>query len=117
MLEQTPHLLVFAKHDGCSKEFLFAVPYYLEVRKGDVILVNTAKGLTVATATTEMFEGRNIDEVALRYGAYLPLKEVKQVCGKALQTFIENKVRNEIIQNIQDKNTTIVCYELPFQEV
>ena len=114
MLEQTPHLLVFAKHDGCSKEFLFAVPYYLEVRKGDILLVNTVKGLTVATATTEMFEGRNVDEVALRYGAYLPLKEVKQVCGKVLQTFIENKVRNEIIQNIQDNNTTIVCYELPF---
>ena len=114
MLGQTPHLLVFAKHDSCDKEFLFAVPYYLEVRKGDVLLVNTVKGLTVATATTEMFEGRNIDEVAQRFGAYLPLKEVKQVCGKTLQTFIENKVKNENIESIHDKNTTIVCYDLPF---
>ena len=113
MIDQAPHLLVFAKHDGCSKEFLFAVPYYLEVRKGDILLVNTKQGLTVATATTEMFEGRNIDEVAQRFGAYLPLKEVKQVCGQALQTYIENKVRNEIVKSIQDKNTT-VCYDLPF---
>lgn len=114
MENNTAHLLVFAQHDGCFKEFLFAVPYYLEVRKGDILLVDTAKGLTVATATTEMFEGRDIDEVALRYGAHLPLKEVKQVCGYTLQRFIENKVRNEIIQSIQKSNTTITCHTLPF---
>ena len=40
--------LVFAKHDNCSQEFLFAVPWYLEVRKGDVLLVDTIHGEAVA---------------------------------------------------------------------
>lgn len=85
------HLLVFAKHDSCNQEFLFAVPWYIEVRKGDVLLVDTMRGKTIATATTEMFEGRDIDEVATKFGAYLPLKEVKAVAGQELQSFIKNK--------------------------
>lgn len=114
MLGQTPHLLVFAKHDSCDKEFLFAVPYYLEVRKGDVLLVRTSKGLTVATATSEMFEGQNIDEIAVKFGAYLPLKEVKQVAGKTLQTYIARKERNKIIQKIQTHDNGDTCFDLPF---
>ncbi len=114
MITQTPHLLVFAKHDCCDKEYLFAVPYYLEVRKGDILLVNTSKGLTVATATSEMFEGQNIDEIAVRFGAYLPLKEVKQVAGNMLQTYIARKERNEIINRIQNQNNGVICFELPF---
>ena len=104
MLKQITHLLVFAKHDHCNKEYLFAVPYYLEVRKGDIILVETSQGITIATPTSEMFEGRKIDEVAVKFGAYLPLKEVKQVAGKALQTYIERKERNKIIQKIQNQD-------------
>lgn len=114
MIGQTPHLLVFAKHDCCEKEYLFAVPYYLEVRKGDILLVNTSKGVTVATATSEMFEGQNIDEIAVRFGAYLPLKEVKQVAGKMLQTYIARKERNEIITKIQNQDNGVICFDLPF---
>ena len=95
-IQQKPHLLVFAKHDCCNQEFLFAVPFDMEVRKGDILLVDTMHGLTVATATTEMFEGRNIDEVAEKFGAYLPLKEVKQVAGKQIQEYLRNKAIGEI---------------------
>lgn len=108
---QTPHLLVFAKHDWCDKEYLFAVPYYLEVRKGDILLVDTVRGLTIATATSEMFEGQNIDEIAVRFGAYLPLKEVKQVAGQMLQTYIAKKERNEIMRKIQNQDNN---FDLPF---
>lgn len=101
-IQQKPHLLVFAKHDGCNKEFLFAVPYYIEVRKGDVLLVDTMHGLQVVTATTEMFEGRNIDEVAEKFGAYLPLKEVKQVAGKQIQEYLRNKALNDISRVIKE---------------
>lgn len=86
------HLVVFAKHDSCTQEFLFAVPWYMEVRKGDILLVDTVHGKAIATATTEMFEGRNIDEVATKFGAYLPLKEVKAVAGQELQFYIKNKI-------------------------
>lgn len=101
-IQQKPHLLVFAKHDCCNKEFLFAVPFDMEVRKGDVLLVDTMHGLTVATATSEMFEGRNIDEVALKFGAYLPLKEVKQVAGRQIQEYLRRKTLSNICNVIQE---------------
>lgn len=101
-IQQKPHLLVFAKHDCCNKEFLFAVPFDMEVQKGDVLLVDTMHGLTVATATSEMFEGRNIDEVALKFGAYLPLKEVKQVAGRQIQEYLRRKTIGNICNVIQE---------------
>lgn len=102
LIQQKPHLLVFAKHDGCVEEFLFAVPYDIEVHKGDVILVDTMRGLAVATATTEMFEGRDIDEVAQKFGAYLPLKEVKQVAGKQIQEYLRKKALRDIWSVIKE---------------
>lgn len=101
-IQQKPHLLVFAKHDGCNKEFLFAVPFDMEVRKGDVLLVDTMHGRTVATATSEMFEGKNIDEVATKFGAYLPLKEVKQVAGRQIQEYLRRKTIGNICNVIQE---------------
>jgi hypothetical protein len=101
-IQQKPHLLVFAKHDCCNKEFLFAVPFDMEVRKGDVLLVDTMHGLTVATATTEVFEGINIDEVAEKFGAYLPLKEVKQVAGRQIQEYLRNKAVSDIRHVIKE---------------
>lgn len=111
---QTPHLLIFAKHKGCSKEFLFAVPYYLEVRKGDILEVDTKKGRAIAIATTEMFEGMNIDEVATKFGASLPLREVKQVAGKSLQNYIARKTRSEIVEKIQSIDNISTFDSLPF---
>lgn len=98
---------VFAKHDNCDKEFIFAVPYNLEVNKGDILLVNTMYGEDIATATSEMFEGKDINEVAVRFGAYLPLKEVKQVAGKRLRDYIAGKEKRNIICQIQDGDTTL----------
>ena len=111
---QTPHLLIFAKHEGCSKEFLFAVPYYLEVRKGDILEVDTKKGRAIAIATTEMFEGMNIDEVATKFGASLPLREVKQVAGKLLQNYMIRKVKSDIMQKINNINKISTDDTLPF---
>lgn len=100
---------VFAKHDNCDKEFIFAVPYNLEVHKGDILLVNTMYGEDIATATSEMFEGKDINEVAVRFGAYLPLKEVKQVVGKRLRDYIFTKTIDSIICQLRDENA-----DLPF---
>lgn len=94
------HLVVFAKHDNCSQEYLFAVPWYLEVRKGDVLLVETMHGDAIATATTEMFEGRDIDEVAKRFGAYLPLKRVKAVAGEKIKEYLRLQLYNEMKQKV-----------------
>lgn len=89
--------MVFAKHDGCEKEYLFAVPHWLSVKEGDILLVNTRRGESVATATSDMFTVSKANEVAVRFGAHIPLKEVKQVVGKTLQTYIIQKERQEII--------------------
>jgi len=94
------HLVVFAKHDSSSQEFLFAVPWYLEVRKGDVLLVETMRGDAIATATTEMFEGRDIDEVAKRFGAYLPLKRVKAVAGEKIKEYLRSQLYDELRQKV-----------------
>jgi hypothetical protein len=90
------HLVVFAQHDNCSKEFLFAVPWYLEVHKGDVLLVETMYGDAIATATSEMFEGKDIDEVATKFGAYLPLKKVKEVAGIKIRANLRQKLFEEL---------------------
>ena len=94
------HLVVFAKHDNCSQEYLFAVPWYLEVCKGDVLLVETIHGDAIATATTEMFEGRDIDEVAKRFGAYLPLKRVKTVANKKLCEYLKLQLYDELKKKV-----------------
>lgn len=99
--------LVFAKHDNCDKEFIFAVPCNFEIHKGDILLVNTMYGEDIAKATSEIIEGQDLDEVAMRFGAYLPLKEVKQVVGKRLQDYIAGKEKINIICQIQDGDTTL----------
>lgn len=108
------HLCVFAKHDYSEKEYIFAVPCHLTVRKGDILLVNTCKGRTIATATSEMFEGLNIDEIAEKFGAYLPLKEVVQNCGAEIQQYLKDKVVAEISAMLNAKAFERKYYELPF---
>ena len=95
------HVCVFAKHDGCNKEFVFAVPPWMSVHKGDVLLVETKDGRAIATATSNIIEGEDVEQVALRFGAYLPLKKVLQVCGPELQKYIRIKTIGEICDAIR----------------
>ena len=112
LIQQKPHLLIFAKHEGNNRDYLFAVPFDIEVRKGDVLLVDTMHVLQVATATTEMFEGRNIAEVADKFGAYLPLKEVKQVAGKQIQEHLRRKAFSEINHKMVEVYNECSCINL-----
>ena len=98
----TQHIGIFAKHDGCNKEFLFAVPTGMTVHKDDVLLVDTIYGPAVAVATSEIFESQDLAEIAQRYGAYLPLKEVKQVCGKTLQQYIQNRTVAQVVTKLHE---------------
>lgn len=108
------HLCVFAKHPGEQKEYIFAVVPPMEVRKGDVLLVETMRGRDVAIATTEMFESRNVDEIAQKFGAYLPLKNVVQVCGKEMQSHFRIKYRRETAADIIEELKNKFVYEIPF---
>jgi hypothetical protein len=98
-------MIIFAKHDGCSKEFIFRVPSgCYDVRKGDVLFVETYQGNTIATATSEPVECRNEDDIAVKYGAYLPLKNVLCYANKEIIKYIKIGTRCEIWKYLMDKN-------------
>lgn len=98
-------VLIFAKHPGCDKEYLFKVPDELSIpRKGDVLLVRTIRGYQIAVASSEFFESPNIEEVAMHFpGAYLPLKSVVQVAGPELVNYIKKQVYQEVIEAFKNQ--------------
>lgn len=94
--------VVFAKHPCCEKEFLFMVPEGMsDPAKGDVMLVRTIEGDTVATASSDVIEAVNAEEIAARVGAYLPLKPVLEVCGPVLRQYIERVTRSADMEAIK----------------
>lgn len=97
------HIAVFAKHENSTKEYLFAVPNDLyNIKKGDILLVDTIKGEEIAIATSTIIEGENLDEIALKFGAYLPLKKVKSVLNQRLKEYVERKEREHILLKIKE---------------
>lgn len=97
------HIAVFAKHENSNKEYLFAVPNDLyNIKKGDILLVDTIKGEEIAIATSTIIEGENLDEIALKFGAYLPLKKVKSVLNQRLKEYVERKEREHILLKIKE---------------
>lgn len=106
------HIAVFAKHENSSKEYLFAVPNDLyNIKKGDVLLVDTKNGEEIAIATSTIIEGENLDEIALKFGAYLPLKKVKAVLNQRLKEYVERNERKRILLQIKE---LFINSELPF---
>lgn len=106
------HIAVFAKHENLSKEYLFAVPNDLyNINKGDILLVDTKKGEEIAIATSTIIEGENLDEIALKFGAYLPLKKVKAVLNQRLKEYAERNERERILLQIKE---LFINSELPF---
>ena len=93
--------IVFAKHDGCEKEFLFEVPDGMEVKYDDILLVDTIKGKQIARATGDMSTRDYPDDILLRLGAYLPLKRVLAVAGREIQEYIKTVVIRDIIVNLE----------------
>ena len=71
---------IFAKHANNPKEYIFEVGMKCDdVEKGDYVIVSTMKGKAAARATSDLVECRNSEEVALKYGAYMPLGPVLKV--------------------------------------
>lgn len=97
-------VLIFAKHPGHDKEYLFRVPDELHVpRKGDILLVRTIRGYQIAVASSEFFESPDIDEIATHFpGAYLPLKPVVQVAGPEIVKYIKNEAKKEVYREIAE---------------
>lgn len=101
--------IVYAKHEGQDKEYCFEVPEIMNIQKGDILLVDTMRGTAIATATSDAITGENVEQIATRCGAYLPLKKVITYANEELQKYIHKKVVSEVIKKIKASGD-----ELPF---
>lgn len=102
---------ILARHDGGdAKEYLFEVPEGMEPHKGDLLLVDTIHGKALATATVEVFCGSDLTEVALRLGAYFPLRRVISFVDEQFRELIEKRERDRIVQQILNRDAD----DLPF---
>ena len=113
-METNTFRLIFAKHDDCPKEFIFSVPPNIAVHKGDILLVDTAQGPAVAKATSEPFICNDVNGLAVKLGAYLPLKHVIQAAGPAIQRYIIKQARNELKNPVEILDIMNASEELPY---
>ena len=107
--------IIFAKHDGCDKEFIFEVPAGMYPVRNDILWVDTARGETVAIATSDTMWGVKLEQLIEKVGGYLPLKRVKAYANKGLQAYIENRTYNEIGEFCHNRQANVHELEdLPF---
>lgn len=98
-------ILILGKHDQCNKEYVWQVPPWLDVHKGDPMLVETMRGLDIATATSNIIECQDGFEVAARFGAYEPIKSVVAYCPPALAKYVRNKALRDAARRIREDMT------------
>ena len=106
--------IVFAKHDGCEKEFIFEVPEGMTVKNGDILLVDTIKGKQLATATDDMSTGEYSDKILMELGAYLPLKMVLSACCKEIKDYITEDTVYKVINAMNQVADDIAKQDIPF---
>lgn len=101
---------ILAKHQKHSKEYVFQVPEDIKVHRGDLLLVDTIRGEQLATATSDIFEGDGATEIAIRFGAYLPIRKV--ICAKNKRTII--RIARELLAEICEMEEEEKEEDLPF---
>jgi len=107
--------IIFAKHDGCDKEFIFEVPAGMYPVENDVLWVDTSYGETIAIATSDTIFGHRVEQIVERFGAYLPLKKVKAYANKGIQAYIENRTYSEVGEFCHNRQVNVNELEdLPF---
>ncbi len=88
---------VFAKHKDTkdAKEYLFKVPKHIKkINEGELLAVQTMKGLSLAIATSDIQDCSEL--IAIKLGAYLPLKEVYCIVTDELLQLCKNANENEL---------------------
>lgn len=70
--------LVFAKHPGQEKPFLFCVEPLTDIPSGTELMVDTIRGKELAVSVGKSFivDERAMESIVTAVGAYLPLKQV-----------------------------------------
>lgn len=75
---------VVCQHTGDSKKYLFYAPAFLDIKKGDEVLVDTQFGKKKATVLAACISSSDDVERVLRVLAGAEDKPVKRVIGKYL---------------------------------
>lgn len=109
--------IIFAKHDCCEKDFCFEVPSEMVkyISKGDILFVDTVRGHDIATAVSGVISGDGAIDIALKSGAYEPIKKVISFVNKQMGQYIANRTSNQIIEIIRANTIkSVIDPELPF---
>lgn len=104
--------LVEIRHPGCFKSYWFLAPESLgEIKKGDLVLCDTRLGDQVGRIVSDPIIAENVSDIAVRLGATLPVKNIKQVCGKILRDYIYNDAKWGVYFSVTSAASRII-YEL-----
>lgn len=90
--------IVMARHYGSDWKYIFGVPKNMEVKRGDILLVNTTRGKQYAKAVTDIMEVTEEDVV--QFGAYLPVKYVLERTSKEMCNYIKERTIQEMARSI-----------------
>lgn len=82
-----------------GKDYAFRVPDEIVpyAQKGQIVLVETARGVSVGVATTDVISGKGSRDIAIKNGAYEPLKPVIGIAHNALVDVIKNDIKDRLI--------------------
>ena len=101
--------LVEIRHPGSFKTYWFLAPESLgEIKKGDLVLCDTKLGDQVGRVASDPIIAENASDIAVRLGATLPVKNIKQVCGKILQDYIYNNAKWGVYSSITSAASRII---------
>lgn len=102
--------LVEIRHPGYFKTYWFLAPESLgEIKKGDLVLCDTKLGDQVGRVASDPIIAENASDIAVRLGATLPVKNIKQVCGKILRDYIYYNAKWGVYSSITSAASRIIC--------
>ncbi len=110
--------IVFVKHDTAA-EFAFKVPDEMAeyIHKGQTVFVKTMRGLCEATTTTNVISGDGAIDIAMKNGAYQPLKPVVGFIPESYRQKADEAIRQEAMVECRlrvDEAFKELFKELPF---
>lgn len=75
---KTVRNLVFIKHQGSNKKFMFEVPVGVELMKGEKVFCDTRLGNQIGTCATSSFyiNSHSLESVMEGFEATMPLRKV-----------------------------------------
>lgn len=104
--------LVEIRHPGYFKTYWFLAPESLgEIKKGDLVLCDTKLGDQVGRVASDPIIAENASDIAVRLGATLPVKNIKQVCGKILRDYIYYNAKLDAYFTVTSATSRMI-YEL-----